>query len=221
VKKSVLRMLTLGILAFMLALPGIASAAADEKKPPAPEPPKPSKVKMETEGEFTSLAIGKNIYVYNDKGQIYQTKGDAQNGVLMDLFTITYGPQQVPLILVKNKTGLMVFSDLWPKFSPEKADDPVDAYDSGRVFYENQTKIVSKTTHHYAEQKGSEVVVYTANDFDDLKKGYHESYRVKGKLRGLIIYDCCAYGVVANENNELIIYHAGEKGAEQSGVLEF
>jgi len=219
-KKSVLRLITTATMASLLALPGVASAAGDEQAP-APVPPKPNNIKLETAGAFTSLAIGKNIYVYNDKGQIFQTKGAEQNGLLMELFTISYGPEQVPLILVKNKNGLMVFSDLWPKFAPDQANNEIEAYDSGRVFYEPKSKIVSKTAHHYAEQIGDEAVVYTANNFDDLKEGYHESYRVKGKLRGLIIYDCCAYGVIANENNELIVYHAGEKGAEQSGVIEF
>ncbi|MBD0380200.1 hypothetical protein [Paenibacillus sedimenti] len=231
-RKQVLRILSAAAITAMLTLPSMVSAAEEkppespttEAAPPSPVPLKPSNIKLETAGSFTSLQVGSTIYVYDDQGQIFQTKGDNQNGSLKDHFTLPYGPEQVPFILVKNsKNGLMVFSDIWPEFTKNnanKANDFVEAYDSGRVFYSPQTKIVSKTSHHYAEQSDKEVVVYTANDFTDLKKGHHESFRVEGKLRGLILYDCCPYVVVENSKNELAVYHAGEKGAVQVGTID-
>lgn len=218
-KKTMIGTLSSVAIAAMLTLPSMAFAA--EEKAPAPVPPKPSNVKLETAGAFTALQIGKQVYTFNDKEQIFQTMGAEQTGSLQDLFVLPYGPEQVPFIAVDNaKNGLMVFSDLWPKLAKDRASDKVEAYDAGRIFYTAQTKIVSKTSHHYAEQTGKEVVVYTANDFDDLKKGYHESIRVTGKLRGLILYDCCPYVVVENDKKELNVYHAGEKGAVQVGTIE-
>jgi hypothetical protein len=67
-------------------------------------------------------------------------------------------------------------------------------------------------------QEGSEVIVYTANNFDDIGEDYHESYRLQGTLRGLVIYDCCAYAVV-ERNGELSIHGMGEKGLEQFDTL--
>jgi len=219
--KKATKWLAVTALSAMLALPITANAASDEQAP-APEPAKPSNVRLDTAGAYTSLQVGNQVYVFNEQGQQFQTKGVEQVGSLKDLFVIKYGPQDVPLILVQNKkNGLVVFSDLWPKLNDEKiAENTIDAYDSGRVFYTAQNKIVSKTSHHYAEQVKDEVVVHTANDFDDLKQGYHESIRVKGKLRGLILFDCCPYVVVENANGELAVYHAGEEGAELSGTID-
>lgn len=219
-KKTAVHLVTTAAIAALLAVPGFASAAQEAAQP---APAKPGNIKLETAGAYTSLQVGKSVYVFNDNGQIFQTSGTEQSGSLKDLFVLPYGPETVPFILVNNeKNGLMVFSDLWPKLDKEnkQADNTKDAYDSGRVFYTPQSKIVSKTSHHYAEQKGNEVVVYTANDFNDLQKGYHESFRVKGNLRGLILYDCCPYVVVENQNNELAVYHAGEKGADQVGTID-
>lgn len=222
-KKSAVRLMSTAALAAILTFPAAAFAAEEGGQPKA-APSKPSHVKLETEGAFTSLQIGGNAYVFDSEGPLFQTSGKDQSGSVKDLFVLPYGPQQVPFILVKNeKNGLMVFSDLWPEFTKndeKKATDSVEAYDSGRVFNAAQSKIVSKTTHHYAEQSGKEVVVYTANDFADLSKGYHESFRVSGKLRGLILYDCCPYAVVDDGGAALSVFHAGEQGAQLAGSIE-
>ncbi|WP_438448683.1 hypothetical protein [Gorillibacterium sp. sgz5001074] len=225
-RKSVIRLVTITALAAFLSLPAAAFAAEAEKgagAPPEAPPVKPSHVKLETEGEFTSLQIGKTVYVYNADGQLFQTSGKGQKGSFQDLFVLPYGPAQVPFVLVKNDEGLKVFSDLWPEFTKDdkaKAEDTVEAYDSGRVFYTAQAKIVSKTGHHYAEQDGDEVVAYTANDFSDLDKGFHESIRVQGKLRGLILYDCCPYAVVEDKEGNVLVYHAGENGPIVAGSID-
>jgi len=195
--------------------PGMASAAESKKIK--------NELKLEQEADFTAVQINTKVYVFDGEKPIFQTKGTTQYGPLKDLFLLGEGTEhEVPMIVIQNRSkGLMVFSDLWPKFDKDDTYDKntVDAYDCGRLFTKKQDKIVSKTSHHYAEQKGDEVVVYTANDFEDLKKGYHESYRVEGNLRGLIIYDCCAYGVVEDEDGKLIVYHAGEQGAEKIGMI--
>ncbi|PYI50553.1 hypothetical protein [Paenibacillus flagellatus] len=210
-------------MAALLAFPSVVGAA-EEEAAPQPEPPKPSQIRLETEGPFTSLQVGKWVYVFNDQEPIFHTKGGDQYGSLKDLFVLPFGPEQVPFIVVRHpKSGLMVFTDQWPKLNAEEAEKPdpqSEAYDSGRIFDTAQTKIVSKTSHHYAEQEGDEVVVYTANDFDDLQKGYHESIRTKGKLRGLILYDCCPFVVVETADDELAVFHAGEQGALKAGVID-
>lgn len=216
--KALSRIFSFAVISAVLSTSSVVSADELQKKDIVPVS---SNIKLETAGAFTSLQIGDSVRVFGDSQQLFQTKGPQQVGSLRDLFVLPYGPAQVPFILVKNdKNGLMVFSDLWPEFSKGKEKDIEEAYDSGRVFYTPQAKIVSKTAHHYAEQIGNEAVAFIANDFKDLKKGYHEAIRVKGKLRGLIIYDCCPYLVVENEKNELIVYHAGEKGAEQAGTID-
>jgi hypothetical protein len=178
--------------------------------------------KYEAEGKFSALQIGNRVYVFDNENQIFTTRGAGQLGPLQDLFVLGQGtPYEVPFIVVKNsKKGLMVFSDLWPKFDDGTySTDTIEAYDSGRVFYEAQTKIISKTAHHFAAQQNNEVILNTANDFDNLDKGYHESFRVEGVLRGLIVYDCCGYLVVENAEGTLEVYHAGEKGAEKIGEI--
>lgn len=224
-KKHVIRLMSTAALAAFLALPTAAFAAEEQaQQETEPAPAKPSHVKVETEGSFTSLQIANTVYVFHEDGPLFQTSGKGQTGSLKDLFVLPYGPMQVPFVLVKNADNeLKVFSDLWPEFTKDdekKANDMVEAYDSGRVFYTAQDKIVSKTGHHYAEQDGKEVVAYTANDFKDLEKGYHESIRVEGKLRGLILYDCCPFAVVETDKGELLVYHAGEKGAETAGSID-
>lgn len=225
-KNRLFRQIGIAALAALFVFPMVVSAAEDAEAPSGPPPKapaKPSQVKLLTEGEFTSLQIGNTVYVYNSEGQIFKTAGVEQSGPLLELFTVPLGPEQVPLILVNNKeNGWMVFSDLWPKLADKEQieTDNDTAYDAGRIYAANQTKFFSKTKHHYGEQIGTESVVYTANDFDNLDKGYHESIRVEGSLRGLILYDCCPYLVVENADKELIVYHAGEGGAEVAGKLD-
>lgn len=183
---------------------------------------KPLKASVQTEGDFAAVQIEQQVYVYDKNGQLYQTKGKDRIGELKDLFVLPYGPMQVPMILIKNdKNGYMVFSDLWPEFAKGKENDTVDAYYSGRIHAAPRDKVVSRTGHHYAEKDGDEIVAYTANDFTDLKKGFHESIRVKGELRGLILFDCCPYLVVDDGKDTLSVYHAGENGAELAGSIEF
>lgn len=86
------------------------------------------------------------------------------------------------------------------------ANNTTDAYDSGRIFYQPQSKIVSKTGHHYAEQDGDRVRVYSLNNYDDLNSGFHESYNTEGTLRGLIIWNCCPYAVIEKDNGELVAF---------------
>jgi hypothetical protein len=219
--KKTLRLLTTTALVCALMVPTLAYAAESSQEP-APAPLAPINASLQTEGAFAALQVGKQVYVYNNDGQLYQTKGKERIGDLKDLFVIPYGPMQVPMILIKNdKNGYMVFSDLWPKFAPGKETDSIDAYFSGRVHAAPRDKIVTRTGHHYSEQIGDEVVTYTANDFDDIGKGFHESIRVKGKLRGLILFDCCAYVVVDDGKETLSVYHAGESGAELASSIAF
>lgn len=202
-------------------IPAIANAT--EKEPAAPPPVTPVTASVLTDGGFAALQLNKQVYVYNAKGSLYHIDGKYREGELKDLFILPYGPEQVPLILVQNDLhqGYMVFSDLWPKFAPGQEGDRTTPYYSGRVMAANQKKITGRTSHHYAEQVGDEVVTYTANDFDDLSKGYHESYRTVGKLRGLIIYDCCAYAVIDDgQEGTLSVYQAGENGAELASSIE-
>lgn len=203
-----LRWLASTLLICALAVPSVANAA---KAP-----------KVLTEGNFAALQSGKQVFVYSGDAPLYQTKGKDRVGDLVDLFVLPYGPEQVPMVLIKNeKNGYMVFSDLWPEFAKGKEKDQVEAYYSGRVLPYAKDKIVSRTGHHYAERVGEEIVVYTANDFDDIKKGFHESIRVKGKLHGLILYDCCPYVVVDDGGESLSVYHAGEEGPELSANVSF
>lgn len=219
-KKSI-RLLTATTLLCALMIPTLAHAA-EENTEAAPAAVQPIKASLTTDGGFAALQVGKQVYVYNNDGQLYQTKGKERVGELQDLFVIPYGPMQVPMILIKNdKNGYMVFSDLWPKFAEGKENDSTDAYFSGRVHTSARDKIVTRTGHHYAEKIGDEVVTYTANDFDDISKGFHESIRVKGELRGLILFDCCAYVVVDDGKETLSVYHAGEKGAELASTIDF
>jgi len=212
--KKTVRFMTAAALACALSVPALAHAAT-----PASSALKAS---VKTEGDFAAVQIEKQVYVYDKNGQLYQTKGKDRIGELQDLFVLPYGPMQVPMILIKNdKNGYMVFSDLWPEFAVGKETDTVDAYFSGRVHAAPRDKVVSRTGHHYAEKIGDEIVAYTANDFTDLKKGFHESIRVKGKLRGLILFDCCPYLVVDDGQETLSVYHAGENGAELAGSIEF
>ncbi|MBN2983765.1 MULTISPECIES: hypothetical protein [Cohnella] len=189
------------------------AAAADSQSPPT---------KLETEGDFAALQFGKKIFVHDKNGQLFQTNGKYHDGELLDLFVLPFGPMQVPFILVNNDNSgaYNVYSDLWPEFAKGKEQDTIEEYYSGRVFNKAKSLIFSKTKHHYAAQKGDEAIAYTANDFGDLTKGYHESIRIKGKLRGLILFDCCPYLVVEDENKQLIVYHAGMNGAEQAGTIE-
>lgn len=204
------RVLAAALLMCALTIPGVAGAA---KAP-----------KVLSDGNFAALQSGKQVYVYSGEAPLFQTKGKDRVGDLIDLFVLPYGPAQVPMVLIRNeKNGYMVFSDLWPEFAKGKEKDTVDAYYSGRVLPYAKDKIVSRTGHHYAEQIGEEIVVYTANDFSDIKKGFHESIRVKGKLHGLILYDCCPYVVVddGGGKSNLSIYHAGEKGPELAASIGF
>lgn len=211
--KSVKLAIGVSLVASMLVA-GVSSADSGKKKQ--------EWTKLEAEGKFSALQIGNRVYVFDNENQIFTTKGAGQLGPLQSLFVLGKGtPFEIPFIVVKNsKQGLMVFSDLWPKFDDGTYKlDTTTAYDSGRIFYEAKTKIVSKTAHHTAVQVKDEVILNTANDFDDLKKGYHESFRAKGKLRGLIVYDCCGYLVVENGEGVLEVYHAGESGAEKIGEI--
>ncbi|QJD85369.1 hypothetical protein [Cohnella herbarum] len=219
-KKST-RFLTAFALICALMAPSLAYAA-EESKETAPPEVKPIEATLTKEGGFAALQIGKQVFVYNKDGQLFQTKGKERIGELKDLFVIPYGPEKIPMILIKNdKNGYMVFSDLWPKIVPGKEKDTTDAYYSGRIHTSARDKVVTRTGHHYAEKIGDEVVAYTANDFDDLKKGFHESIRVKGELRGLILYDCCPYLVVDDGKETLSVYHAGENGPELASSIEF
>ncbi len=214
--KKTIRFMAAAALVCALTVPTLAHAA---EGPPASSALKAS---IQTEGGFAAVQIEKQVYVYDKDGQLYQTKGKDRIGELKDLFVLPYGPMQVPMILIKNdKNGYMVFSDLWPEFAKGKETDTVDAYYSGRIHAASRDKVVSRTGHHYAEKIGDEVVAYTANDFSDLKKGFHESIRVKGELRGLILFDCCPYLVVDDGKDTLSVYHAGENGAELASSLEF
>lgn len=214
--KKTIRFMAAAALVCALTVPTLAHAA---EGPPASSALKAS---IQTEGGFAAVQIEKQVYVYDKDGQLYQTKGKDRIGELKDLFVLPYGPMQVPMILIKNdKNGYMVFSDLWPEFAKGKETDTVDAYYSGRIHAAARDKVVSRTGHHYAEKIGDEVVAYTANDFSDLKKGFHESIRVKGELRGLILFDCCPYLVVDDGKDTLSVYHAGENGAELASSIEF
>jgi len=196
--------------AAMLLVVPLAAGAADIK------------TRLQVEGEFSALQKGRNIFVHDGKRQLFQTNGRYHDGELVDLFVLPYGPQQIPFILVNHDNSgiLYVFSDLWPEFAKGKEKDQVEEYYSGRVFTRPQKKIWSKTKHHYAEMQGGEAVAYTANDFGDIKKGYHESIRVKGKLRGLVLYDCCPYLVIEGADGKLAVYHAGMEGAEAAGKID-
>lgn len=219
-KKSVQLLTTLAFVG-LLMVPAVASAA--ESEPAAPEPAVPVTATVQTDGGFAALQINKQVYVYDANGPLYNIDGKYREGELKDLFILPYGPMEVPLILVQNDLhqGYMVFSDLWPKFAPGQEGDTTTPYYSGRVLTSNQKKITGRTSHHYAEQVGDEVITYTANDFDDLTKGYHESYRTTGKLRGLIIYDCCAYTVIDDDQEgTLSVYQAGETGAELATSID-
>ncbi|MFC5701481.1 hypothetical protein ACFPVX_09295 [Cohnella faecalis] len=217
-KKRTPRLLAAAVFAAVLTLPAVANAASAE---PAAVAAPALKTKFEAEGAFAALQIGEQVHVYNKDGQLFKTKGPWREGDLKDLFILPYGPEQIPFVLIQHdKYGYMVFSDLWPKFAKGKEKDTEEAYYSGRIFYKAQTRIDGKTRHHYAIQKGDEVITYIANDFDNLKKGYHEGYRVKGKLRGLVLYDCCPYTVVDSADGKLSVYHAGEKGATLSGHID-
>ncbi len=180
------------------------------------------KTKLTTEGRFAALQVGKTISVHNDTGQLFQTNGKFHNGELVDLFVLPYGEEQIPFIMVNsdNSGSFNIFSDLWPEFAKGKEQDPSEEYYSGRVFNRPLAKLWSKTKHHYAEMQGDEAVAFTANDFGDISKGYHESVRIKGSLRGLILYDCCPYLVVEDANKQLQVYHAGMTGAEAAGTIE-
>ncbi|MFC4598357.1 hypothetical protein [Cohnella hongkongensis] len=214
--KKTARFLTAAALACALTVPSLAYAAESNSSSSA------LKASVQTEGDYAAVQIEKQVYVYDKNGPLYQTKGKDRIGELQDLFVLPYGPMQVPMILIKNdKNGYMVFSDLWPEFAAGKEQDAVDAYFSGRVHAAPRDKIVSRTGHHYAERIGDEIVAYTANDFTDLTKGFHESIRVEGELRGLILFDCCPYLVVDDGQDTLSVYHAGENGAELAGSIEF
>jgi len=215
------RLLAAAILAGALTVPSLAHAAEGGAASPSAQADS-LKASVKTEAGFAAAQIGKQVYVYDKNGQLFRTQGKDRVGDLQDLFVIPYGPQAIPMILIKNdKNGYMVFSDLWPKIVPGKEKDTTDAYYSGRVHPTARDKVVTRTGHHYAEKDGEEIVVYTANDFDDLKKGFHESFRVKGELRGLILYDCCPYLVVDDGKDTLSVYHAGENGAELASSIEF
>ncbi|MFP7288130.1 hypothetical protein SFC15_18095 [Shouchella clausii] len=175
---------------------------------------------LETDGVFAALQVGKKVFVHDDKGQLFQTNGKYHNGNLKDLFTVPYGPTPVPMVVVQNDAGYLVFSDLWPEFAKGKEQDNIEEYFCGRILGKATDKYVTKTGHHYAKQVGGKVEVYTANDFKDLKKGHHKSFEVNGKLRGLLLFDCCPYVVIENADGSVGVYHAGEKGAEQIAAVD-
>ncbi|WP_066306386.1 hypothetical protein [Bacillus sp. FJAT-29814] len=210
-KNKTFKILSGMALTAMLALPAAASASEQENG-----------IQTQTQGKYTALQKGERVYVSAPGGQLYETKGPAQLGKLKDLFVIFKdSPVEAPLIVVETpgQKELKVFSDLWWKFNDGTYEDNrIDAYDSGRIFYEAKDKIVSKTAHHYAVQEGNEVSVMTANNYDDLSEGFHESYRVDGTLRGLVIYDCCPYVVVEN-NGVLSIHGHGDTGLEQFDTI--
>lgn len=206
-KKNALRLTTIAALAVALVAPAAAHAAD-------------TVVKTDSEKGFAALQVGNRVFVHDSEKQLFQTNGKAHDGKLIDLFTVPYGPATIPLILVYNdKSGLTVFSDLWPEFAKGKENDMTQEYMSGHISFKPMKKAANRTNHNYAEQVGDTVHVYTANDFGDLKKGYHESYAVKGTLRGLILYDCCPYVVLEGANGGLDVYHHGEKGPEQAGHI--
>ncbi|UVI30068.1 hypothetical protein [Paenibacillus spongiae] len=221
--KSTIRLIIFAALAAIIAIPMTVYAAGAEETPVSnPPETKSLSFSLLTEGSFAALQVGNVVHVYNENGQLFETQGADRAGTLKDLFVLPYGAEQIPFVLVHNeKNGYLVFSDLWPKFAKGKEKDEKEAYYSGRVFTAAQTKIWSKTRHHMAMQQNGEAVAYVANDFDNLKKGYHEAIRVKGKLRGLVLYDCCPYLVVENEKQELIVYHAGASGPEIAGQIDF
>ncbi|MEW9053666.1 MAG: hypothetical protein AB2392_21070 [Neobacillus sp.] len=204
-KNKTLKILSGAAFAVMMAVPTVSASQMENGN------------QIQQQGIYTAQQKGERVYVSAPGGQLYETKGPAQLGKLKDLFVIfKETPVEAPLIVVESPGGkeLKVFSDLWWKFNDGTYEDNrIDAYDSGRIFYEAKDKIVSKTAHHYAEQIGNEVAVITANNYDNLEEGYHESYRVEGTLRGLIIYDCCPYVVVEN-NGVLEVYGLGDHGFE-------
>ncbi|MGC5326033.1 hypothetical protein [Brevibacillus sp. SYSU BS000544] len=219
------KLLSSAALIATLAIPGLASAAGERQ---VLEASNNNKILLESEGEFNALQINNRVFVFQNENPLFQTKGEGQLGPLSDLFVLKLhtpdgNEMAIPLIAVKkSKSEYIVFSDLWPKFDDpdnSQADNTIDAYDAGRIYPVAKKKIVSKTKHHYADQIGKEVVVSTANDYDDLSKGYHESIRVEGKLRGLVLYDCCPY-VVVEQDGKLNIFHAGANGAEQIGSVD-
>lgn len=217
--KKAIRFIAAAAMTAVLAMP-VAAHAAGEAAPAPKAGANNLSVTLNTEGAFTALEINNQVRVFDKNGQLFKTEGADRVGKLKDLFILPYGPQQVPFILVENKkNGYLVFSDLWPEFSKGKESDTEEAYYSGKIFGSAVKKMYSKTKHHYAEMQGNEAVAFTANDFGDLSKGYHESIRVEGKLRGLILYDCCPFLVVEDENKKLVVYHAGETGAEQAGSI--
>ncbi|GIO16562.1 hypothetical protein J19TS2_61170 [Cohnella xylanilytica] len=214
--KARVRFTLAAAVAAMLTVPALAGA-----EEAAPAAAKQVATKLAVEGDFAALQVGKKVFVHDSKSQLFQTNGALHDGELKDLFILPYGPAQIPMVLVKNdKTGYLVFSDLWPEFAKGKENDNKEEYMSGRIFTTAQKKVANRTNHNYAKQIGDTVYVYTANDFGDLKKGYHESYRVKGELRGLILYDCCPYVVVKGAEGGLDVYHAGEKGPALASHIE-
>ena len=207
------RMITVAVAA-MLALPMTVNAAAGGGQAVG--------TKLETEGAYAALQVGTTIFVHNEQTQLFQTNGKFHNGDLVDLFVLPYGEEQIPFIMVNtdNSGSFNVFSDLWPEFAQGREGDTTEEYYSGRVFDRTLAKLKSKTGHHYAEMQGEEAVAFTANDFSDITKGYHESIRVKGKLRGLILYDCCPYLVVEDGSKQLAVFHPGMTGAELAGTID-
>ncbi|MFC4100872.1 hypothetical protein [Paenibacillus xanthanilyticus] len=210
--KKVTPMLTALLLASAIALP--AASAASEAAPAA-APAKTTAAKLLTDGAFAALQVGNKVSVHDEKGQLFQTNGKFHNGTLKDLFVVEYGPMQVPMVVVQNKGELLVFSDLWPEFAKGKENNNIEEYFCGRILTKAANKYVTRTGHHFAQQVGGKVEVYTANDFGDLKKGHHKSFEMTGKLRGLLLFDCCPYAVIENADGTVGIYHAGENGPEQ------
>ncbi|MEI7027429.1 hypothetical protein WBG83_17210 [Paenibacillus sp. y28] len=214
-----IRMLSAAALAAMLTVPGFAHSA-EESAAATTAIPASGFVKKETDGAFTALQIGKKVHVYNENGQIFHTQELNQIGPLVDLFLLPDGSKQLPFILVNNEeNGLIAFTDLWPHLTSglnTSASNTIDAYDSGRVFYTPQDKIISKTGLHYAEQKnGQKVVVYSANDYGDLEKGYREAFRTDGQLRGLILYDYKHPYVVVEKEGRIRVLQADSTGAAE------
>ncbi|MFC3803033.1 hypothetical protein [Cohnella sp. GCM10012308] len=205
--KNALRLTAAAALAVALIAPGAAQAAD-------------AVVKTDSEKGFAALQVGNRVFVHDSEKQLFQTNGKFHDGKLIDLFTLPYGPATIPLILVYNdKAGLTVFSDLWPEFAKGKETNTTEEYMSGHISFKPMKKAANRTNHNYAEQVGDTVHVYTANDFGDLKKGYHESYAVKGTLRGLILYDCCPYAVLESPDGGLDVYHAGKEGPMKAGHI--
>lgn len=212
-KNKTLKVLSGLAVTAILAFPSLAGAASEQN----------NGHQIQYQNGYTALQKGERVYVSAAGGQLYETKGPEQLGKLKDLFVIFQGtPVEAPLIVVETpgKKELKVFSDLWWKFNDGTYEENrTTAYDSGRIFYEPKDKIISKTAHHYAVQEGNEVVVNTANNYDNLGEGYHESYRLEGKLRGLVIYDCCPYAVV-ERNGVLSIHGHGTNGLEQFDTID-